>query len=739
MRLKNRLLLAFSSILILMEIIFLITLLNYYDKKMTADVITQRTSFVKYLKESIIDLVIMEDRLKLETEIINIAEEILHVQYIFVIDNHGALLAHTLKGGFPPQLFAANLLPPGTEQATKLLKDEKQVFRDLAIRVVPHMAAEIHVGMNETFVHQTLTETIETNLLFFFIALAAGMVGIYFFSSYFSKPLEKLISGMEKIGTGDLDFRLPEKGSGEIFSLIRGYNRMAEAIKETTAGQQLADGTMKESEEKYRSMMESIADPVYTCSPDFRVEYMNPAMVKRTGYNAAGDFCYRALHGLEEKCSWCMHGKVQKGQFYEADIVSPKDNHSFHLSCSPIYHQDGSVSMTTIFRDTTKLRNMESHLRQAQKMEAIGTLAGGIAHDFNNILLPIIGYTEMTFADLPPENPAAENLAEILKGALRAKELVKQILTFSRQYNEERKPLKAQLIVKEALKLIRSSLPSTIEIHQSIDGNCGSILADPTQVHQIIMNLCTNAYQAMAETGGILEVTLSEVKLTAADLESSDLDPGTYVCLKVSDTGCGIDNSNIERIFEPYFTTKEKDKGTGMGLAVVHGIIKSYKGDIKVYSEPGKGTVFQAYIPRLVIDSESPVNSEQVILPGRGEHILLVDDEKTIVEIETKMLTRIGYQVTARTSPSEAFELFRTHPQDYDLVITDMTMPGMTGDKLVKELLQIRPDIPIILSTGFSEDISREKTATLGIKVLMMKPVTLEDLSRATRQALTVE
>ena len=208
-----------------------------------------------------------------------------------------------------------------------------------------------------------------------------------------------------------LAFRLPEKGSGEIFSLIRGYNRMAQAIKETTAGQQLADETMKESEEKYRSMMESIADPVYICSPDFRVEYMNPAMVKRTGYNAGGEFCYQALHGLEEKCSWCMHSTVQKGQSYEADTVSPKDNHSYHLSCSPIYHQDGSVSMMTIFRDTTKLRNMESHLRQAQKMEAIGTLAGGIAHDFNNILLPIIGYTEMTLADLSAENPAAENQA----------------------------------------------------------------------------------------------------------------------------------------------------------------------------------------------------------------------------------------------------------------------------------------------------------------------------------------
>ena len=395
--------------------------------------------------------------------------------------------------------------------------------------------------------------------------------------------------------------------------------------------------------------------------------------------------------------------------------------------------------MMTIFRDITKLRNMESRLRHSQKMEAIGTLAGGIAHDFNNILLPIIGYTQMTSADLPPDNPAAENLAEILKGALRAKELVKRILTFSRRYKEERKALKAQSVIEEALKLIRASLPSTIEIHQNIDSDCASILADPTQLHQIVMNLCTNAYQAMTETGGVLEVTLSEVRLTAADLESSDLNPGAYVCLKVSDTGCGIDNSNIERIFEPYFTTKEKDKGTGMGLAVVHGIIKSYDGDIKVYSEPGKGTVFQVYIPRLVIDTESPVNSEQIILPGRGEHILLVDDEKTVVNIETKMLARIGYRVTAKTSSLEALELFRTSPQDYDLVITDMTMPGMTGDKLAKELLQIRPDIPIIVSTGFNENISREKAATLGIKVLMLKPVTLEDLSRATRQALTTE
>ncbi|MBW1702864.1 MAG: PAS domain-containing protein [Deltaproteobacteria bacterium] len=335
------------------------------------------------------------------------------------------------------------------------------------------------------------------------------------------------------------------------------------------------EDALKESEEKYRSMMESMKEPVYICSPDYRIEYMNPAMTKRTGRDATGENCFKAIHDLDEKCPWCMHNKILQGESFESDIVSPKDNRSYHVSSLPIVHEDGSISKMTVFRDTTNLRKMEAQLQQAQKMEAIGTLAGGIAHDFNNILFPIIGYAEMTIGDVPEDSVVRRNQNGILRSALRARDLIQQILTFSRQQDQELKPLKVQIVVREALKLIRSSLPTTIGIRQNIEKDCGLVMADPTQIHQVVMNLCTNAYHAMDETGGTLEVNLNEIELTVDDLTGLDMEPGPYICLKVGDTGHGMDQSVIDRIFDPYFTTKEKGKGTGLGLAVVHGIVKS--------------------------------------------------------------------------------------------------------------------------------------------------------------------
>jgi PAS domain S-box-containing protein len=261
---------------------------------------------------------------------------------------------------------------------------------------------------------------------------------------------------------------------------------------------------LAESEAKYRSMMESIKDPVYICSPDFRVEFMNPSMIKRTGSDATGEHCFKALHDLDEKCPWCLHHKTQTGNHFTTDIVSPKDNRSYIVSNSPIFHKDGSISKMTIFRDTTDLNKMEAQLQQAQKMEAIGTLAGGIAHDFNNILFPMFGYLEMMLEDIPENNPLHGHLAEVFNGAKRARDLVQQILTFSRQKDHELKPLKVHPVIKEALKLIKSSLPSTIEINQNIK-TCGLVIADPTRIHQIVMNLCTNAYHAMEEGGGSLQ------------------------------------------------------------------------------------------------------------------------------------------------------------------------------------------------------------------------------------------
>ena len=387
-------------------------------------------------------------------------------------------------------------------------------------------------------------------------------------------------------------------------------------------------------------------------------------------------------------------------------------------------------------RDTTDFKKMETQLQQAQKMEAIGTLAGGIAHDFNNILFPISGYTEMLLLDIHDDSPFHHSLSEILAGVKRARDLVTQILTFSRQREHELKPLKVEVVVKEALKLIRSSLPTTIEIRQNVNKDCGLVMADHTQIHQIVMNLCTNAYHAMEETGGKLTITLKEVELATEDLKDPSMISGKYVCLTVADTGPGMEQSIIDRIFDPYFTTKENGKGTGLGLAVVHGIVKSHGGHISVYSEPGKGTEFKVHLPVIKKQEETAKVETDAPIQKGDERILLVDDQDMIVHMEKQMFERLGYHVTTRISSIDALEAFRANPNKFDLVITDMTMPNMTGDKLSAEIMKIRSDIPVILCTGFSEMMSKEKAATLGIKGFLMKPIVIKDLSQIIRDVL---
>jgi CheY-like chemotaxis protein len=307
---------------------------------------------------------------------------------------------------------------------------------------------------------------------------------------------------------------------------------------------------------------------------------------------------------------------------------------------------------------------------------------------------------------------------------------------FSRQTEQEKKPMKVQLVIKEVLKLIRSSLPTTICIRQDISNECGLVMADPTQIHQITMNLITNAYHAMEETGGKLTVTLKQLELTAEDLKDPAMVPGPHVCLTVADTGPGMDQGIIARIFDPYFTTKEEGKGTGLGLAVVHGIVQSHGGHISVYSDPGKGTEFKVYLP-VIKPQETEQNLEADLPIQKGnERILLVDDQDVIVQMERQMIERLGYHVTARTSSTDALEAFRTQPNKFDLVITDMTMPNMMGAKLSGELMKIRSDIPVILCTGFSEMMSKEKAESLGIKGFLVKPIEMKDLSKKIREVL---
>jgi CheY-like chemotaxis protein len=368
-------------------------------------------------------------------------------------------------------------------------------------------------------------------------------------------------------------------------------------------------------------------------------------------------------------------------------------------------------------------------------MESIGTLAGGIAHDFNNILSGIFGYTEISMMDVERESTAYNNLHEVLKAGGRAKDLVSQILAFSRQSDSKPKPVQVKLITKEALKLLRATLPTTIEIHQNLKSNSVA-MADPTQLHQVIMNLCTNAGSAMYEKGGELSVNIVDVDIDSEFVDRPfDVEPGTYIKISVSDTGHGISPEIMELIFDPFFTTKGTGEGTGMGLSVVHGIIKSLGGAITVDSELEKGSTFELYIP--AIESEAVLEPESAVpLPVGTERILFVDDEELLVDLGKQMLERLGYKVVTRTNSLEALELFRANPNEFDLVITDMTMPNLTGDKLAAELLKMKPNIPIILCTGFSSTIDEHKAKAIGIRAFVYKPILKKDIATAIRKVL---
>lgn len=386
-------------------------------------------------------------------------------------------------------------------------------------------------------------------------------------------------------------------------------------------------------------------------------------------------------------------------------------------------------------QDITDHIELQRQLRQTQKMEAIGTLAGGIAHDFNNILTAIIGYAEMALDDLPVGDKTSRSLGQVLKAGRRAKDLVGHMLTFSRQDEQARQPVRASQIVREALHFLRASLPSTIAIRERITSDSALVPADPTQIHQVLMNLCSNAAHAMRETGGELEVSLAAANFDPEDFEPALL-PGPYVKLTVKDTGHGMEREVMDRIFDPYFTTKGPGEGTGMGLSVVHGIVANHGGSIGVRSKPGVGTTFEVFIPRIDHAPESNESEACEPLPVGTEQILLVDDEEIIVEMEQLMLERLGYQVTATTGSLEALEAFRAAPGRFDLVITDQTMPNMTGAELCKKLLSIRPDIPIILCTGFSDLVTPEKAQAMGIGAFMRKPPARRELARAIRRLL---
>jgi PAS domain S-box-containing protein len=491
-----------------------------------------------------------------------------------------------------------------------------------------------------------------------------------------------------------------------------------------------------------RSLIEASLDPLVTINRDGKISDLNSATELITGY------CREELIGTDFSDYFTDPEKARRGyqSAFKKDLVRDyaleirhKNGRVTPVLYNATVYKDEKGQVAGVFaaaRDITEKVRLEKEFHQAQKMQAIGTLAGGIAHDFNNIIAGIIGFTEMVLEDVAVENPAHRRLELVLKGAYRGRDLVKQILAFSRKSEHEKKPVSIGNILNDALPLIRASLPSTIEIRKNTFTKNDIVFADQTQIHQVMLNLCANAAYAMRDKGGVLEIILADENIGPDDQYlNHGLKPGPYIRLTISDTGCGMEPEVVERIFDPFFTTKPTGEGTGLGLSVVHGIVKSHDGNIRAYSEPGHGSSFNIFIPKFEANSADDVKHEESVRGGK-ESILVVDDEDLLIEMNKQRLGRLGYTIAGSTSSVEALEVFRREPNKFDLVITDYTMPHMTGLELARELLRMRPDLSIILCSGLNEPVPVEKIREVGIKEFFVKPIGNNEFVKTIRRVL---
>ncbi|MCK4764776.1 MAG: PAS domain S-box protein [Candidatus Aminicenantes bacterium] len=523
-------------------------------------------------------------------------------------------------------------------------------------------------------------------------------------------------------------------------------------LKAEIRERQKAELSILESEKKFRNMIEKSRDGVLLVDEAGSIIEWNEGQEGIYGVTRAmviGSKVWDVLHRHEpaekrtdknykkRKELWEKFFKTRVNPFREDLQVSQIELLNGDLrDIQQLYftiETDRGKMMTCTTRDITTMQMMEKQLFQAQKMEALGTLAGGIAHDFNNVLGAIMGYTQLALRKVEEESPVQKYLKQVNTASKRASDLVKQILTFSRQEKREKEPLQIGIIVKEVTKLIRSSMPATIEIVTKIEAEKSFVLADPTQVHQVLMNLCTNAGHAMKEQGGTLEVRLTEEEVETGLYK--DLKPGLHLRLSVSDTGYGIEQKIRDKIFEPFFTTKAPGEGTGMGLAVAHGIIRSHNGHISVYSKEGEGTTFSILLP-VIVNVIHKKTQEGEETPTGSENILLVEDYSPLLEAEKSLLEELGYKVTAVTSGVEAFEIFKSVPDRFAIVITDFIMAKMTGAQLIRQVHDIKPNLPAILCTGYGDVISQQKADVLGIGDIVMKPIDLGRIAKSIRKLI---
>jgi len=580
---------------------------------------------------------------------------------------------------------------------------------------------------------------------FLLTGLIISFITIITLDNLIMSRLIRLNQTVNTIGkTGNLSDRLSETGTDEFSGLAQSINEMLKSIEDS-------------QEELNKAVMNSITSQIAVLDRQGIITSVNDAWDRfsreRKGENSS-DIGEHYIKVWESETGEFSTGKltaidgiraVIKGESryfsceYQCDLPSRKI--WLLLNATPLAAKKGGTVISRM--DITERKQaeenlifMEKQLRQAQKLEAIGTLAGGIAHDFNNILSAIMGYTEMTLVFLvKEEGKLKNNLQKILKASRRAADLVSQILTFSRQSEHEKQIIEIKPVIKEVIKLLRATLPSTVEIRHKIDVYSDKILGDPTQIHQILMNLSTNAAYAMKDKGGTLEIILTEIEITE-ETRTSDLPPGSYIKLTVKDTGKGIEQKDLDKIFDPFFTTKPQGEGTGLGLSVVHGIVKSYEGAIEVTSKPGEGSTFNIYLPSVEGGNKKKTTGDLKIPPSGKGHILIVDDEEDIVYLTNQLLILLGYEVTGKTNSKEALEIFRLEPEKFTLIITDYTMPYMTGIDLAREVTKINPSLPVILCTGFNDSITLDKVSAFGIREILFKPVNLNTLGETIHNIL---
>lgn len=644
----------------------------------------------------------------------SVAKSVVNSRYISsvrVITDYGAVLAEARSPGGPDE--NSSIIP--VYSGNKLI-------------------GKLEIGYRDKMESRLLGYLVQGSAVIMFFTVVAVIFGasilIHF---YLRRPMERLIAELEKIGRGDFTAALKPVPQRELNSVITAVTLMEGEIARKT-----------DDLKRLATVVEQAAEDIVIADREGAIRYVNPAFQRATGYEAGEvlgrdiNFMLTETGGDETRQE--MTDAVTAGRVWQGRVVNRRKDGSemtMDVSVFPIFSDDGlSNGLASVRRDVTHQLELERHLAQSQRMEAIGTLAGGIAHDFNNLLTAIMGFSELTLIDKSLSGDNRGYLANILKASERARQLVKQILAFSRQTTTEIGLVQVGLIVKEAVKFIEAALPSNIEISVRVDSEA-RVVADTSHIHQITMNLLTNAVHALRQKGGALKVILGEVELDAGFVAGrKGLSPGRYLKLVVEDTGPGIPPDIQAKVFDPFFTTKKVGEGTGMGLWVVKGYVERYCGDVRLYSEPGHGTVFNVYLP--IVD-DSPDQNVVVGSPERfngSERVLFVDDQQMIRDLAVEGLGKMGYKVTVAADGEEALRIFQSPGGEFDVVVTDIMMPKMTGELLARHILEARGGMPVIMCTGFSDRIDEGVARSMGIRRLVSKPLVISDLARAIRQVL---